>query len=150
MRCRATSLASIPGPSVPGKDTRICFGLCSAMTWVAKMCSSSEVPQPKARVPSAPTVEPWLSGHASVRPRRGAASRTGGDGVVLHRNGEIGPANGPVLRLEALEGMGAVQLVHHMAIHVEKVAAIRAARRHVRIPDFIKHSLSHRVSREWR
>ncbi len=44
------------------------LGRFNAITWVARMCASSLVPQPKASAPRPPTVLAWLSGTAWVAP----------------------------------------------------------------------------------
>ena len=44
------------------------FGRFSAITWLARMCASSLVPQPNAMAPTPPTVLAWLSGTACVAP----------------------------------------------------------------------------------
>ena len=64
----ATSLALTQAPSLPSRRTRIRFGRFIAITWVARICASSLVPQPKASAPSPPTVLAWLSGTAWVAP----------------------------------------------------------------------------------
>ena len=58
-------------PSVPSTRTSMFFaGFCNRV-WVASTCSTSEVPMPKARAPSAPWVEVWQiaadDGHARQR-----------------------------------------------------------------------------------
>ena len=64
------SLAEQPKPSVPDTSMRMFFaGGCSSV-WVASTCSTSDVPMPNARAPSAPCVEVWLSPHTIVVPGR--------------------------------------------------------------------------------
>ena len=38
------------------------------MVWVARTCSTSLVPMPKASAPKAPWVDVWLSPHTMVMP----------------------------------------------------------------------------------
>ena len=74
IRASATSLALTHSDKLPSSQMRICRGFSMAITWVLSTCTSSVVPQPKARQPMAPTVEAWLSGQARVRPGRAMPS----------------------------------------------------------------------------
>ena len=65
------------------------------------------------------------------------------DGVILHREGEIGPPHRPVGLGELLEGMGTVQLMEHVPVDVDEVAAVGAARHEMRIPDLVEQGLRH-------
>ena len=47
---------------------RIDFGLCCTRHWVARTCSTSLVPMPKASAPNAPCVAVWLSPQTIVMP----------------------------------------------------------------------------------
>ena len=64
----ATSLAVTPGGSVPSTVTAIVFGRTWGSVCVARTCSTSLVPMPKARAPKAPWVEVWLSPQTMVMP----------------------------------------------------------------------------------
>src|SRR5215467_2339231 len=68
------------------------------------------------------------------------AAGLGGDGVVLHGEGQIRPAHAPVLLLQLLEG---VQLVQHVPIDIDEVAAIGAPPHQVRLPDLVEQGLGH-------
>ena len=57
------------------------------------------------------------------------AAGLGGDRVVLHREGQVGPAHRPVLLLQLLEGVRRVQLMQHVAVDVDQVAAVGAPAR---------------------
>src|SRR6266567_937973 len=111
----ATSLAVTCAASLPSRRINMDFGRRSAITCVARMCASSLVPQPKASAPRPPTVLAWLSGTAWVAHRlekgrtRGiggvVAAGLGGDGMVLHGEGQVRPAHVPVLLLQLFEGV---------------------------------------------
>ncbi len=65
---RATSFAETGGWRAPRSVIRIERERRCGSTWVARTCSSSDVPIPKARAPKAPWVEVWLSAHTSTSP----------------------------------------------------------------------------------
>ena len=68
MTASTTSLAVTPSGSSPSTVTaRVLKGL-SGSVWVARTCSTSEVPMPNARAPKAPWVEVWLSPQTIVMP----------------------------------------------------------------------------------
>ena len=71
------------------------------------------------------------------------AAGPGGDGVVLHREGEIRTAHPPLLLLQLLEGVRRVQLVQHVAVDIDEVAAVGAPCDQVGIPDLVEQSLGH-------
>jgi len=71
------------------------------------------------------------------------AARPGRDGVVLHGEREIGTPHAALLLVELLERVRGVQLVQHVAVYIDKVAAVRAPRYEVRIPDFVEQGLGH-------
>ncbi len=57
-----------PSGGVPFTVTRMFLaGFCTSV-WVAKTCSTSDVPMPKASAPNAPWVEVWLSPQTTVMP----------------------------------------------------------------------------------
>jgi len=58
--------------------------------------------------------------------------------VVLHREREIRPAYAPVLLLQLLEGVGSVQLVQHVPVDIDKIAAIGAPRHEMAVPDLVE------------
>ncbi len=68
MMVRATSLAVTPGASSPSTVTAMVAGRCWGSDCVARTCSTSLVPMPKARAPNAPWVEVWLSPQTIVMP----------------------------------------------------------------------------------
>ena len=68
MTASTTSFAVTPGGRSPSRVTAIVFGRRWVIVWVARTCSTSEVPMPKARAPKAPWVEVWLSPQTIVRP----------------------------------------------------------------------------------
>ncbi len=66
MAWRIMSLSLTPWASSPSTCIRM-FLLRRVMRhWVARTCSTSLVPMPKARDPKAPWVEVWLSPHTTV------------------------------------------------------------------------------------
>jgi hypothetical protein len=71
------------------------------------------------------------------------AARLGGDGVILHREGEVGSAHGPLLLLQLLEGVGGVQLVQHVPVDVDQIAAVGAAGHQMRVPDLVEQGGGH-------
>ncbi len=62
------SFAVTPNGSSPTKRIRIVFGLPWSSVWVARTCSTSEVPIPIASAPKAPWVDVWESPHTIVIP----------------------------------------------------------------------------------
>ena len=62
------SLAVTPGARSPSTVTAIVRKGLRGSDWVARTCSTSEVPMPKARAPNAPWVEVWLSPQTMVIP----------------------------------------------------------------------------------
>ena len=74
------------------------------------------------------------------------AAGLGGDGVVLHREGEVRPAHRPMLLLQLLEGVRRVQLVQHVAVDIDELAAVGAARDQMGIPDLVEQGFGHDVA----
>ena len=68
MIASTTSFALTPAASVPSTVTAIVCGRRWGRVWVARTCSTSEVPMPKASAPKAPWVEVWLSPQTIVMP----------------------------------------------------------------------------------
>ena len=68
MMVRATSLAVTPGASSPSTVTAMVAGRTWGSDWVARTCSTSLVPMPKASAPNAPWVDVWLSPQTIVMP----------------------------------------------------------------------------------
>jgi hypothetical protein len=71
------------------------------------------------------------------------AAGLGCDGMILHGKGEIGPPYRSVRLGELAEGEGTVQIVQHVAIDIDEVAAIGAARHEMGIPDLVEQGLRH-------
>jgi len=57
MMCRTISFELTPSGSFPSTDIRMFFDFAWGRVWVARTCSTSEVPIPKARAPNAPCVD---------------------------------------------------------------------------------------------
>ena len=68
MTARTMSLAVTPAARSPSTVMAIVLNGLSGRVWVARTCSTSDVPIPKARAPNAPCVEVWLSPHTIVMP----------------------------------------------------------------------------------
>ena len=68
MTARITSLADTPAGSSPATVTAMVPGRIWGRVWVARTCSTSLVPMPKAMAPKAPWVEVWESPHTMVIP----------------------------------------------------------------------------------
>ena len=68
MMPKTTSLADTPAESFPLTRTSMVFGLNWRRVWVARTCSTSDVPMPMANAPKAPWVDVWLSPHTMTLP----------------------------------------------------------------------------------
>ena len=68
MIARMTSLAVVPGLSSPSTSMAIVLKGARGRVWVARTCSTSEVPIPRASEPKAPWVDVWESPHTMVMP----------------------------------------------------------------------------------
>ncbi len=67
----------------------------------------------------------------------------GGNVVVHHRQRGLGAAHAAAGQAQALESLGAADLVHQMPVDVEQAGAIRQALHHVGVPDFFEHRARH-------
>mmetsp|Transcript_28544 Transcript_28544/g.45465 ORF Transcript_28544/g.45465 Transcript_28544/m.45465 type:complete len:309 (-) Transcript_28544:307-1233(-) len=65
---RTRSLEVTPGRRSPSTEIRMFFAGFWTRVWVARTCSTSEVPIPNARAPKAPWVAVWESPHTIVMP----------------------------------------------------------------------------------
>jgi hypothetical protein len=65
------------------------------------------------------------------------------DGVILGREGEIGPPHRALLLVELLQRMRRVQVVHHVAVDIDEVAAVDAAGHEMGLPDLVEQSSGH-------
>jgi hypothetical protein len=63
--------------------------------------------------------------------------------VVLHREGEVGPRHVAALLLQLLERVRRMQLMQHVAVDIDQVAAIDAPRHEMVIPDLVEQRLGH-------
>ncbi len=70
MMCRIRSLAPTPLGNAPSQRMRKFLARFWTRVWVARTCSTSLVPMPKARAPKAPWVLVWLSPQTRVAPGR--------------------------------------------------------------------------------
>ena len=68
MMARIRSLDVTPGRSSPETLTAMVLNGLSGSVWVARTCSTSEVPMPKAMAPNAPCVAVCESPHTTVVP----------------------------------------------------------------------------------
>ena len=71
------------------------------------------------------------------------AAGLGGDGVVLHGEGQVRPPHRPVLLLQLLEGVRRVQFVQHVPVDIDEIAAVGAPRHQMRVPDFVEQRRGH-------
>jgi hypothetical protein len=67
----------------------------------------------------------------------GAAGRRR-DGVVLHRKGEVRARHVAALLGELAECVRRVQLMQHVAVDIDQVAAVHAPRHEMIVPDFLE------------
>ena len=74
------------------------------------------------------------------------AAGLGGDGVILHGEGDIGAAHRAPLLFELRKGVMRVQFVKHVAIDIEQIAAVAALSDAMKIPDFVEQRVRHCVS----
>ena len=58
--------------------------------------------------------------------------------MVLHGKGQIGPAHRPALLFQLRERVMRVQLVQHMPVDINQIAAVGALRDAMKIPDFVE------------
>ncbi len=65
------------------------------------------------------------------------------DGVILHREGEVGPPHRPALFLERLEGVRGVQLMQHVAVDIDQLAAVDPRRHQMGVPDLLEQGFRH-------
>ncbi len=70
MMRRIRSLAPVPRGRAPSTWMRKLRARFCTRVWVARTCSTSLVPMPKAMAPKAPWVLVWLSPHTTVLPGR--------------------------------------------------------------------------------
>ena len=58
--------------------------------------------------------------------------------MILHRERQVGAADRPGLLLQLRESMMGVQLMQHMTIDIDEIAAVGALRDAMKIPYFVK------------
>jgi len=58
--------------------------------------------------------------------------------VILHGECQVGPAHRRLLLLQSREGVVGMQLVQHMTVDVEEVAAVGARANAVKVPDLVE------------
>ncbi len=68
------------------------------------------------------------------------AAGPGRHGVILHREGQVGPVHFALLLLQLRKGMMGVQFVQHVAIDIDEIAAVGALADAVEVPDFVEQS----------
>ena len=86
---RMMSFAVTPGDRSPSTRISISLGRAWISVWVARTCSTSEVPMPKAMAPNAPCVAVWLSPQTTVMP------------------GRVSPSSGPITWTMPISGLSA-------------------------------------------
>ena len=95
--------------------------------------------------------DPELPGVAAERVDLLPADRVGDrlvdverrDVVVLGGDGQVGPAHGPTGQPEAVEGLGAGDLVHEVEVDVEQVGLARRPVHHMPLPHLVAQRLRH-------
>ena len=58
--------------------------------------------------------------------------------MILHRKGQVSAAHWPALLLQLRECVMSMQLVQHMAIDINEIAAVGALRDTMKVPYFIE------------
>ena len=114
MIVRMTSLAVTPAGRSPSTVMAMVPGRRAGRVWVARTCSTSLVPMPKARAPKAPWVDVWLSPHTTVipgwvRPELGADDvddALPGRPHGVERDPVLGAVVGEGLQLAGGDGVG--------------------------------------------
>src|SRR5581483_10338037 len=74
------------------------------------------------------------------------AAGLGGDGVILHREGQVGAAHRPALLFQVGKTMMRMQFVEHMPVDVEQIAPVGALPGQMRVPDLVEQSMRHGVA----
>ena len=63
--------------------------------------------------------------------------------MILHREGEVGARHVAALLGELAERVRRVQLMQHMAVDINQVAAVHAPRHEMGVPDFLEQVFRH-------
>ena len=71
------------------------------------------------------------------------AAGLGGDGVVLHGEGQVRPPHRAVLLLQLFERVGRMQFVQHVPVDIDEIAAVGAPRHQMRVPDLVEQRRGH-------
>ena len=121
-----------PGSTMPSSGATTCEMPCSGS-------SRSNTRMPLRRLPSRIALQERRARRIGVV----VAAGLGGDGVVLHREGEVRPPHRAVLLLQLLERVRRVQLVQHVAVDIDEVAAVGAPRHQMRVPDLVEQRRGH-------
>ena len=58
--------------------------------------------------------------------------------MILHRESQVGAAHRPDLLLQLRESVMGVQLMQHMTIDIDEIAAVGALRDAMKIPYFVE------------
>jgi catechol 2,3-dioxygenase-like lactoylglutathione lyase family enzyme len=66
--------------------------------------------------------------------------------VILHREGQVEPVHRPLLPRQLREGVVRVQLVEHMAVDIDEIAAVAALSDAMKVPDFVEQGSRHGVN----
>jgi hypothetical protein len=66
--------------------------------------------------------------------------------MVLHREGEIGPVHRSLLLFQLREGVVSVQLMQHVAVDIEEVAAVGTLSDAMKIPNLVEQGARHGVA----
>ena len=66
--------------------------------------------------------------------------------VILHRKRQVGPVHRPLLPRQLREGVMGMQLVQHMAVDIDEIAAVAALSDAMKVPDFVEQRSRHGVN----
>ena len=58
--------------------------------------------------------------------------------MILHRKGEIGATHRTALLLQLREGMMSMQLMQHMTVDIDEIAAVGALRDAMKVPYLVE------------
>ena len=95
-----------------------------------------EIEQPNAVGPATLAHRPDESG--SRRVGLVVAAGLGRHRMILHRESQVGAAHRPDLLLQLRESVMGVQLMQHMTIDIDEIAAVGALRDAMKIPYFVE------------
>jgi hypothetical protein len=95
-----------------------------------------------------------LAATIAHRPNEGGSRWVGGvvaagfcgNGMILHRESQIGPVHCSLLALQLRESMVRVQLMQHVAVDIDQIASVTALSDAMKVPDFVEQGARHGVT----